>query len=150
MAGSIIKFAGDSSVINLMATVVIVAMLVALLVLFLIIVLLVLKVWRTKKYVNINILYSLVQICHEIFFFFRTKEASVELPTRDIFDWTDIYETMKEGDETFGGVMSPSTTNSENKVEGLTLSQSPAYTSTSAVRGEKDMEDEDTVYATVY
>ena len=87
----------------------------------------------------------------------RNKEL-VELRTYNIADQSDIYEIIdKEQDErrdkTFSEIKSPSTTdttNSQSKVEGLTLSQCPAYVpvnSPSVTRGEEDLKN--VVYETV-
>ena len=84
---------------------------------------------------------------------FRTKNKElVELRTHNIADQSVIYEIIdkepdERRDETFNEIKSSSTTdttNSQSKVEGLTLSQCPAYVpvnSPSAARGEKDVED---------
>ena len=84
---------------------------------------------------------------------FRTRNKElVELRTHNIADQSDIYEIIdKEQDErrdkTFSEMKSPSTTdttNSQSKVEGLAMSQCPAYVpvnSPSAARSEEDVED---------
>ena len=78
----------------------------------------------------------------------RNKEL-VELRTHNIADQSGIYEIIdkeqdERRDETFSEIKSPSTTdttNSQSKVEGLALSQCPAYVpvnSPSAARDEED------------
>ena len=83
-------------------------------------------------------------------FLIRNKEL-VELRTHNIADQSDIYEIIdKEQDERRDETFSE---NCQSKVEGLTLSQCPAYVpvnSPSAVRGEEDVEDiKNGVYETV-
>ena len=85
----------------------------------------------------------------------------MELQTYNIADQGDIYEMIdkeqdERRDETFCELKSPlttDTTNSQSKVEGLALSQCPAYVpvnSPSAARGEEDVEDKkNCVYETV-
>ena len=68
-----------------------------------------------------------------MFLIFRTTNKDlVELQTYNIADQSDIYETIRDErrDKAFSEIKSQSTTvitNSQSKVEGLTLSQSPAY-----------------------
>ena len=94
--------------------------------------------------------------------YFRTRNKElVELRTHSIADQSGIYEIIdkeqdERRDETFSEIKSPSTTdttNSQTNVEGLTLSQCPAYVpvnSPSAARGEEDVEDnKNVVYETV-
>ena len=87
----------------------------------------------------------------------RNKEL-VELRTYNIADQSDIYEIIdkeqdERRDETFSEIKSLSTTdttNSQSKVEGLTLIQCPAYVpvnSPSATRDEEDLKN--VVYETV-
>ena len=79
----------------------------------------------------------------------RNKEL-IELRTHNIADQSVIYEIIdkeqdERRDETFSEIKSPpttDTTNNQSKVEGLTLSQCPAYVpvnSSSAARGEEDV-----------
>ena len=91
--------------------------------------------------------------------YFRTRNKElVELRTHNIADQSDMYEVIdkeqgKRRDETFSEIKSPpttDTTNSQSQVEGLTLSQCPAYVpvnSPSTARGEEDKKN--VVYETV-
>ena len=94
--------------------------------------------------------------------YFRTRNKElVELRTHNIADQSDMYEMIdkeqgKGRDETFSEIKYPSTTDttsSQSKVEGLTLSQCPAYvpvTSPSAARDVEDVKDKkNVVYETV-
>ena len=94
--------------------------------------------------------------------YFRTRNKKlVELRTCNIADQSDIYEVIdkqqdERRDETFSEIKSPSsthTTNSQSKVEGLALSQCPAYVPVNSpltARGEEDVEDKtNVVYETV-
>ena len=85
--------------------------------------------------------------------FFRTgNKELVELRTGNIADTdqSDIYEEIEQDerrDEVFSEIKSPSTTdtaNNQDTVEGLALTQCPAYVpvnSPSAARGGEDVED---------
>ena len=91
--------------------------------------------------------------------YFRTRNKElVELRTHNIADQSDIYEIIdkeqdEKRDETFSKTKSPSTTdttNSQSKVEGLALSQCPAYVPVNSPSATRDVEDAgDKVYETV-
>ena len=67
------------------------------------------------------------------FLFFRTTNKElVELRTHNIADQNDIYEIIddEQGERRDKAIKSPyttDTTNCQSKVEGLTLTQCPAY-----------------------
>ena len=95
-------------------------------------------------------------------FLFRTRNKElVELRTYNIADQSDIYEIMdkehgERRDKTFSEMKSPSTTdttNRQSKVEGLALTQCPAYEPVnlpSAAGNEENVDDKkNVVYETV-